>query len=105
MVVLTGTAFAQTFARPFKFGWNAPVTPGVSFYRIYRSTNLASGFTVYTNLPVGVSSFTTPYQQPSPIFWYMTAIGTNGRESIPSNMLTYPGTASAVAAPTLQIVP
>lgn len=107
MVVLAGTALAQLTPKSYKFTWkpSASASTTVAGYRLYMSTNLGSGYTLLMSITATAASVQTPVLNPSPLYFYMTTLGINGKESPPSNVVTYGGPPSQVKPPTLSILP
>lgn len=69
--------------------WNPPVpfegSPDISFYVAYKGTNITGTFTALNTIPAGVTNFNVGPLKSGAHFFYVTAVGTNGAESDPSN--------------------
>lgn len=110
MILLASSVFATppppVVAKTTKIAlqWNASPTPGPLTYRLYQSTNNVTWGTVYpgiitttftvTNVPAGSSN------------WFsVTAVNSDGVESVPSNVLEKPIEAAPAPATGLISVP
>ncbi len=90
------TVEAQTVSRTnstpsVSFGWNISTDPTVGGYNLYQGGS-SGNYTNVVNIPGGsTATFTqsTGLVRGQTYFWAITAVATNGLESVYSNEVTY----------------
>lgn len=84
--------------------WNASPTPGPLTYRLYQSTNNVTWGTVYPGI-IATSFIVTNVPAGSSNWFSVTAVNSDGVESVPSNVLEKPIEAAPAPATGLISIP